>query len=228
MISNVVVGADGIVSIYDKLHMANHGECAEPRWFTPGDSRVALFTIDGVNFGVAICYDARFPLFWRRMAELGAHVILAPVAWPRDSGQRLLRRESATSTGSPSANNAGFDSWHPTIIARAVENQLYVVSVSRAGHHFGNRFKRRSNESMFYPHHLIIIVVVVFESTHSIVVGPWVEAPSRRLLTRDDGVPEPRLLGVDEGELSFDVDLDYIKHIRTEVALRAADRDYSR
>jgi predicted amidohydrolase len=171
-ICNVVVGASRI-EYYDKLHMANHGVCAEPQWFVRGKTGVKVFDFgDGTVVGISICYDARFPLMWTRLARLGAHVIIAPCAWPRDSG---------------------FDSWHHTIISRATETQCFVMSVNRAGSFFGA----------------------------SILVGPWYETSRRRLLTRDDQVPEPVVLGVSEGALVLDrVDLKYIDDIRHAVSLR--------
>ena len=46
---------------------------------------------------------------------------------------------------------------------------------------------------------------------------PWVEAPARRLLTRDDAVPCPVVLGCEPGALEFVVD-------RGALATHARDR----
>lgn len=96
------------------------------------------FCINGLTFGLAICYDIRFPEFFRRLAMEGAvDVILHPGGWPRDSC---------------------FSTWHPFVICRAVENQCVVVSVNRAGPHFGN----------------------------SIIAGPWVDDAAWKPITAPD------------------------------------------
>lgn len=103
---------------YDKLHLCNYGECSETRWFSKTEeSRVAVFEIAGVKLGIGICYDIRFPEFFRQLAiEHHVDVILHPGGWPRDSC---------------------FSTWHPFVITRSVENQIVIFSINRAGVHFG-------------------------------------------------------------------------------------------
>ena len=117
-ISNLVIGSDGeILSRYDKVHLAQLGASHEKRYFSPGD-RLSVFTLGDCRFGVLLCYDFRFPAFVQAMCTSGElDVLLHPVAFTRDET---------------------FASWHHFVITRALENQVYVLSLNRAGTDWGN------------------------------------------------------------------------------------------
>ncbi len=75
-------------------------------WGIAGGGPIRVFDTDLGRIGVAICYDAEFPLLVRAMAEAGAELILVP---------------SATDT---------LHGWHRVRVgarARALEGQCYVV-----------------------------------------------------------------------------------------------------
>jgi predicted amidohydrolase len=82
------------------------------QWLIEGSNDVRVFDSELGKLGIAICYDAEFPLIARRMVEMGANVILVP---------------SCTDT------LAGY--WRVRIgcQARALENQCYVVQSSTVG-----------------------------------------------------------------------------------------------
>ena len=103
---------------YDKMHLCDMGACSEvAHGVSRGDVLPCVFAVQGVRIGVCICYDLRFPELWRHMAwEQGADVILHPSAFVRD---------------------ATFPSWHPFVCTRALENQVYVLSISHAGEEYG-------------------------------------------------------------------------------------------
>ncbi len=108
--TSVLVGTDGnILATYRKIHLFGFG-AGEPKLLTAGDEVVVE---DG--FGLATCYDLRFPELFRLLLDAGAQVVLLPAAWPakRVEHWRLLSR------------------------ARAVENQAYVVACNTAGEHAG-------------------------------------------------------------------------------------------
>ncbi len=117
-ISQLVVGASGqLIADYDKLHLANFGASMEPEYFNRG-GKLAVFELNGLRFGIIICYDFRFSDLIKQLVE--AHqvdVILHPVAFTKD---------------------ATFASWHPFVICRALEHQVYFLSVNRAGEAWGN------------------------------------------------------------------------------------------
>ncbi|MDR9438794.1 MAG: carbon-nitrogen hydrolase family protein [Halomonas sp.] len=121
-ISQVLVGPDGrLAGVYDKLHCAQFGASGEAAHFSPGE-RLLVTEIAGWQVGMVICYDLRFPELARRLADEGAELILHPVAFARDFS---------------------FASWHAFVTTRALENQLYWLSLNRAGEAWG--------QSLFCP-----------------------------------------------------------------------------
>lgn len=66
----VVDDSGNIAGKYDKLHLMPD----DYRFFAPGFG-VPLFEIDGVPFGIQICYDARFPEGFRYLRENGALLV---------------------------------------------------------------------------------------------------------------------------------------------------------
>jgi predicted amidohydrolase len=77
---------------------------------TPGDGPVVHDRL-----GLATCYDLRFPEMFRALLDGGAEVVLMPAAWP---AKRVYH-------------------WRLLTLARAVENQSYVVACNTAGTHAG-------------------------------------------------------------------------------------------
>ncbi len=82
------------------------------RWaVSPGDAGAVFDTALGV-LGVAICYDAEFPLLVRRLVAAGADVILVPSCTDTLAGAARIRVACA---------------------ARALENQCLVVAAHTVG-----------------------------------------------------------------------------------------------
>lgn len=98
----------GILGHYDKIHLfAPMGETRE----LERGSKAAVFDYCGVRFGMAICYDLRFPAMFQRMASSGVHVVLVSSEWP-------YARRVAMDT---------------LCRARAIENQCFLAISNRAG-----------------------------------------------------------------------------------------------
>lgn len=74
--SAVLIGPDGYVATYRKLHLFND----EQSWFAPGAGLTVVETPVGV-VGMAVCYDLRFPEAVRAMALAGAEIIAVPTNW---------------------------------------------------------------------------------------------------------------------------------------------------
>lgn len=117
-ISQVVVGPDGaLVGYFDKIHIAQYGASMEKEYFDRAD-RLFVFTVNGVRIAPIICYDIRIPELSRTLSvDHHVDLILHCGAYARD----------------PS-----FYSWHQFVTTRALENQVFVLSLNRAGVDFGS------------------------------------------------------------------------------------------
>ncbi len=116
-ISNLVINPEGrLVTVYDKVHMAQFGASKEKEFFRRGES-LSVFELGTFRVGVIICYDFRFPEYVRHLVEQHkVNLILHPVAFIKDGT---------------------FPSWHHFAITRALENQVYLISLNRAGSECG-------------------------------------------------------------------------------------------
>lgn len=113
----LVVNRHGeLVYQYDKVHLVPMLQ--EPDYLQEGKSLAHVFELDGVKMGVIICYDLRFPELARSLALEGAQVLHIVAEWP----------EARTTH------------WSALQIARAIENQYYVVSSNVIGSHDGVTF----------------------------------------------------------------------------------------
>ncbi|MGW2020104.1 carbon-nitrogen hydrolase family protein [Streptomyces sp. NPDC001927] len=80
-ITSLVIGPDGeLLARYDKAHL--HG--IENEVFAPGTAD-GRFTLDGVRFALATCYDNRFPDIAERAVADGCTVYLASSALDPDN-----------------------------------------------------------------------------------------------------------------------------------------------
>lgn len=106
-----VFDRDGkLIASYNKNHLYSYYGCDEGKYITAGDSLV-MVNLDGVNFGLSICYDIRFPEVYRAYAKAGADVLVNCAAW-----------------GSKKALP-----WEVMTKSRAVENQCYMVALTQSG-----------------------------------------------------------------------------------------------
>lgn len=117
-ISVAAVSPDGRrVGHYDKLHLCQYGASMEKEYFFPGSS-LFVFDVRGFTCAPIICYDIRFPELSRTLVlKHGVDLILHCGAYFRD----------------PS-----FPTWHAFATARAIENQVFFLSLNRAGRDYGN------------------------------------------------------------------------------------------
>jgi predicted amidohydrolase len=119
--ASVVGPAGEVLCEYDKIHPFTYGR--ESEFFSGGD-RVCTYTWtrgtagsvagapeDRTTVCPAICYDLRFPELFRRGLQMGAEVFALGANWP---SPRAPHRRALS-------------------IARAIENQAYVLCVNRAG-----------------------------------------------------------------------------------------------
>lgn len=105
--SLLVVGAEGVLQRYDKLHPFTYA--GEHERFGAGTQRGSV-EIARLRLGLSVCYDLRFAnLYWDREPAVDVELVVAN--WP------AARRHH----------------WRRLIEARAIENQVYVVAVNRVG-----------------------------------------------------------------------------------------------
>lgn len=117
-ICSALVGPDGAVwGHFDKLHLAQYGASMEKDYFRRGE-HLFVFSLNGFRIAPIICYDIRFPELSRVLTvDHDVDVILHCGAYYRDES---------------------FHTWHPFVITRALENQIHILSLNRAGEHYGN------------------------------------------------------------------------------------------
>jgi omega-amidase len=97
---------DGSFTAYDKRHLFRMGE--ENDHYAPGMERVVAEYL-GWRILLQVCYDLRFPVFARNRGDYDLALYVA--CWP-------TARQFA---------------WDHLLIARALENQAYVIGVNRVG-----------------------------------------------------------------------------------------------
>ncbi|MGO4560045.1 carbon-nitrogen hydrolase family protein [Mesorhizobium sp. 2RAF21] len=94
---------------YRKVHLYDAFGLRESDVVAPSGSLAPkLFELDGVRFGLMICYDLRFPESARLLADAKADVILLSALWMPGP-----RKE---------------DHWSTLIRARAIENTVYMLA----------------------------------------------------------------------------------------------------
>ncbi|MDU4438573.1 MAG: carbon-nitrogen hydrolase family protein [Neisseria sp.] len=116
----LVYDRDGTqIGLYHKMHLFSFsglGErYAEADTISAGGD-VPRLTADGVPLAVGVCYDLRFPEFFR--AQQPFDVLLLPAAFTYTTGKAH---------------------WELLLRARAVENQCYVIASAQGGEHESGR-----------------------------------------------------------------------------------------
>lgn len=103
----VIAGPDGLRGRYPKIHPFSYA--GEHERYAAGDSYVTV-EVDGLRVSVFICYDLRFAdEFWVRALDTDVYVV--PANWPAPRHEH----------------------WRALLVARAIENQAYVIGVNRVG-----------------------------------------------------------------------------------------------
>ena len=100
------VWPNGEVKFYDKRHLFCLGK--EGNFVKAGEQR-EVFTLNGFKILPQVCYDLRFPVFQRSRNDYDVMINVAN--WP------AVRRKV----------------WDTLLMARAMENQCYVIGVNRIG-----------------------------------------------------------------------------------------------
>jgi len=106
--ASILSPGGSVIGSYDKVHPFSFA--GEDQHFTGGD-RLLLARCGEFVVCPMVCYDLRFPELWRLAAAAGATVFTIGASWPA----------------------ARASHWRSLLIARAIENQCFVVACNRVG-----------------------------------------------------------------------------------------------
>lgn len=105
---SVFVNRSGdVVGSYAKIHPFSFA--GEDRYFNAGE-KLSVVNFEGMNIGLSICYDLRFPELYTALAKR-SDIIINIANWP---SKRV-------------------EHWSTLLKARAIENQLFIAGVNRIG-----------------------------------------------------------------------------------------------
>lgn len=109
-----------IVSSYRKIHLFDFpdGGLRESTLTVAGNTAEVCQTPFGLNLGLSVCFDIRFPHLYGKLREKGANVMLAPAAFHCSTGRAH---------------------WDTLLRARAIETQAWVIAAAQAGQHNDKR-----------------------------------------------------------------------------------------
>ncbi len=102
--SAALIGPDGVLHIYRKLHLFHE----ERQWFDPGDVPLKVVNIHGARIGIMVCYDWAFPEVTRTLALLGADIICQPA-------------------------NLVLSYCQEAMLTRCLENHVFAITANRYG-----------------------------------------------------------------------------------------------
>jgi deaminated glutathione amidase len=114
--TSVLIGSDGVdLAAYRKIHMfdvevggVEYRESDHER----AGAEIVSGQVDGLELGLSVCYDLRFPELYRILAVRGARLITVPSAFTAATGR---------------------DHWRVLLRARAIENQVFVIAPNQVG-----------------------------------------------------------------------------------------------
>ncbi|HEY9460826.1 MAG TPA: carbon-nitrogen hydrolase family protein [Paralcaligenes sp.] len=108
------------VGRYDKIHLfgfEKEGESFdESLSIRPGDNAPQTFNAPCGRVGLSVCYDLRFPEFFRALGEVSLMIVPSAFTW-----------------------TTGAAHWEILLRARAIENQCYVLAPAQGGEHENGR-----------------------------------------------------------------------------------------
>jgi nitrilase len=111
------------VARYDKMHLFDvdvpntNEKYRESDSIEAGNEPVVIDTPFG-RIGFAVCYDLRFPEYFRALSKQGVDIIIVPSAFTAETGAAH---------------------WELLIRARAVENLCYIIAPNQGGFHRNGR-----------------------------------------------------------------------------------------
>lgn len=150
----VLAAPDGTLHRYRKIHPFTYA--GEHQAFEAGKSHLTV-DIEGLRTTLFVCYDLRFANeFWVAAPGTDAYLVIAN--WPE------TRRHH----------------WQTLLVARAIENQAYVIGVNRVGQ--GNKLAYAGDSRIVDPRGEILAAAAKNETLLLAEVDPAEVAATRREL----------------------------------------------
>lgn len=104
-----------VVKRYDKKYMYKVNKpdfvVDETEDTIPG-TEIGITELDGIRIGIGICFDLRFPEYFRELIKQGAQIIFLPSHFRKNTGEKA---------------------WDILVNARAIENQVYFCAYNQTG-----------------------------------------------------------------------------------------------
>ncbi|MCU1374457.1 MAG: putative carbon-nitrogen hydrolase, partial [Actinomycetia bacterium] len=148
----VVAGPDGTVHRYAKVHPFTYS--GEHEHYDAGTELVTI-DVEGVRVSLFVCYDLRFAdEFWGLAPTTDLYVVVAN--WP------AKRRHH----------------WRSLLVARAIENQAYVVGCNRVG--TGDGLEYAGDSAVIDPLGEVLASAASTEAVLVVDVDPAVVAATRQ------------------------------------------------
>ena len=115
--TSVLIGPEGSDrATYRKIHMFDvevEGVAYRESEHERGGDAIVIATIaGGIELGLTVCYDLRFPELYRILAVRGARILTVPSAFTFPTGR---------------------DHWEVLLRARAIENQAFLIAPNQIG-----------------------------------------------------------------------------------------------
>ena len=106
-----IINRDGkLIATYNKMHLFSYFGADEGSYVKCGENAVCV-TLDGIKYGISICYDIRFPELYRAYRKEGADILVDVAAWSITKPKQ----------------------WEVLTKCRAVENQAFMIAVNQCG-----------------------------------------------------------------------------------------------
>jgi predicted amidohydrolase len=102
--SALLIGPDGLLHTYRKLHLFNN----ETLYFNPGDTPLSVQSVRGVKLGMMVCFDWAFPEVARILAIEGADILCHP-------------------------SNLVLTYCQQAMLTRCLENKVFAITTNRYG-----------------------------------------------------------------------------------------------
>jgi predicted amidohydrolase len=109
--NTLIATGPGVDTHYDKIHLYDAFGFTESDTIAPGHEPV-MITVDGVNVGLTLCYDVRFPELYVELAQRGAQLITVHASWGTGPGK--------------------LEQWTLLARARAIDTTGYLAAVGQA------------------------------------------------------------------------------------------------